>query len=221
MCCGSTLAAMRSARTSGAILRYTAWECFSPGRERMRPMNAAGNSATTTSSCFSTLTTKMLDSLCRHSVPVLAGAHGWTPHEKVVCAPSKRTTPAHPILCRRGPWWYCWNDAESAKRKSRMKRRYNMPFGAECRDDGSVRFRFSAPAARKVEVELSLAGANRSTRLPLEPCDQGWFELATDAAKPGTQYHFRIDGGQEVSDPASRFQARDVRGGREGSESWG
>ena len=91
-----------------------------------------------------------------------------------------------------------------------MKRRYNMPFGAECRDDGSVRFRLWAPAAR--QVELSLAGANRSMRLPLEPCDKGWFELATDAARPGTQYHFRIDGGQEVSDPASRFQPRDVNG---------
>ena len=91
-----------------------------------------------------------------------------------------------------------------------MKRRYSMPFGAECRDDGSVRFRLWAPAAR--QVELSLAGANSSMRLPLEPCDKGWFELATDAAKPGTQYHFRIDGGQEVPDPASRFQPRDVHG---------
>jgi maltooligosyltrehalose trehalohydrolase len=91
-----------------------------------------------------------------------------------------------------------------------MKRRYNMPFGAECRDDGSVRFRLWAPAAR--QVELSLAGANRSMRLPMDPCDQGWFELATDAARPGTQYHFRIDDAQEVSDPASRFQPRDVHG---------
>lgn len=49
-----------------------------------------------------------------------------------------------------------------------MKRRHNMPFGAECRD-GSVRFRLWAPAAR--QVELSLAGANRSMRLPLDPCD--------------------------------------------------
>ena len=39
-----------------------------------------------------------------------------------------------------------------------MKRRYNMPFGAECRDDGSVRFRLWAPAART--VELCLAGSN-------------------------------------------------------------
>src|ERR1035438_9136305 len=173
---------------SGAILRYTTWECFYPGREWMRPMNAAGNSAMKTSSCFSTLTTKMLDSLCRHYVPVLAGPHGWTPHEKVVCAPSKRTTAAPPILCKRGPWSCCWNDAESAKRKSRMKRRYSMPFGAECRDDGSVRFRLWAPAAR--QVELSLAGANRSMRLPLEPCDKGWFELATDAAVPGDRAAF-------------------------------
>jgi hypothetical protein len=30
-----------------------------------------------------------------------------------------------------------------------MKRRYSMPFGAECRDDGSVRLRLWAPAARE------------------------------------------------------------------------
>jgi 1,4-alpha-glucan branching enzyme len=52
-----------------------------------------------------------------------------------------------------------------------MKRRYSMPFGAECRDDGSVRFRLWAPAAR--QVELCLAGTNRSMRLPLDRCDKG------------------------------------------------
>src|ERR1700730_3786263 len=97
-----------------------------------------------------------------------------------------------------------------AKRKSRMKRRYNMPFGAECRDDGSVRFRLWAPAARR--VELCLLGTNRSIRRPLDRCEGGWFELATDAARPGTQYYFRIDDAREVPDPASRFQPRDVHG---------
>ncbi len=91
-----------------------------------------------------------------------------------------------------------------------MKRRYSMPFGAECRDDGSVRFRLWAPAARQVEVCLDRA--NKSIRLPLEPCDEGWFELATDAARPETQYRFRIDNGPEVPDPASRFQPQDVHG---------
>lgn len=91
-----------------------------------------------------------------------------------------------------------------------MKRRYSMPFGAECRDDGSVRFRLWAPAARRVEVCVDRG--NRSMRLPLEARDEGWFELTTDAARPGTQYRFRIDGGQEVPDPASRFQPQDVHG---------
>ena len=36
--------------------------------------------------------------------------------------------------------------------------------------------------------------------------------MVTDAAKPGTLYRFRIDEEQEVSDPASRFQPRDVHG---------
>jgi 1,4-alpha-glucan branching enzyme/maltooligosyltrehalose trehalohydrolase len=91
-----------------------------------------------------------------------------------------------------------------------MKRRHNMPFGAECRDDGSVRFRLWAPAAHK--VDLCLVGSNGSRIFPMRSRDQGWFELATDAATPGTQYRFRIDGGQEVPDPASRFQPQDVHG---------
>jgi malto-oligosyltrehalose trehalohydrolase len=85
-----------------------------------------------------------------------------------------------------------------------------MPFGAECRGDGSVRFRLWAPAAH--QVELCFAGSKSGTRLSLEQLDNGWFELVTDAAKPGTQYRFRIDSGQEVPDPASRFQPEDVHG---------
>jgi len=90
-----------------------------------------------------------------------------------------------------------------------MKRRHSMPFGAECRGDGSVRFRLWAPTAREVEVVLS----NRDeTRFPLNTQAGGWFELITDAAKPGTQYWFQIDGGQRLPDPASRFQPQDVHG---------
>jgi len=91
-----------------------------------------------------------------------------------------------------------------------MKRRHDMPFGAQCRDDGSVRFRLWAPAAR--QVELCLGDGNRPTHIPLDPRDSGWFELVTDAVKPGSQYRFRIDDAQKVPDPASRFQPRDVHG---------
>ena len=91
-----------------------------------------------------------------------------------------------------------------------MKRRHDMPFGAQCRDDGSVRFRLWAPAAR--QAELCLGDVNRPTYLSLDQRDNGWFELVTDAVKPGTQYRFRIDDAQKVPDPASRFQPRDVHG---------
>ena len=91
-----------------------------------------------------------------------------------------------------------------------MKRLHRMPFGAECQDDGSVRFRLWAPAAHR--VELSTENTNGATRVPLQPLDQGWFELITDAAKPGSHYRFRINGEREVPDPASRFQPNDVHG---------
>jgi malto-oligosyltrehalose trehalohydrolase len=91
-----------------------------------------------------------------------------------------------------------------------MNRHHKMPFGAECSDDGSVRFRLWAPAAQK--VELCLGDVTRATHIPLERIDQGWFELVTDAAKARTQYRFRIDDGQKVPDPGSRFQPRDVHG---------
>ncbi len=91
-----------------------------------------------------------------------------------------------------------------------MKRRYNMPFGSQFRDDGSVRFRLWAPAARQVDV--CVAGPHGSVRFAMDHCDGGWFELITDAAKSGSQYYFRIDSEREVPDPASRFQPRDVHG---------
>jgi maltooligosyltrehalose trehalohydrolase len=96
-----------------------------------------------------------------------------------------------------------------------MNRRHNMPFGAECREadnreDVSVRFRLWAPAAHR--VDLCLVGADAPTQLPLNRSDDGWFELTTTEAKPGSQYLFRIDGAQQVPDPASRFQPQDVHG---------
>ena len=91
-----------------------------------------------------------------------------------------------------------------------MKRRHNMPFGAEWRDDGRVRFRLWAPAAHKVQIELR--DGKQPMVLPLESRPAGWFELTTDAAKPGTEYSFRINDAQKVPDPASRFQPRDVHG---------
>ncbi|MCB2263836.1 MAG: malto-oligosyltrehalose trehalohydrolase [Candidatus Thiosymbion ectosymbiont of Robbea hypermnestra] len=85
-----------------------------------------------------------------------------------------------------------------------------MPFGAEVRADGQVRFRLWAPAAAR--VELCLAGDAGEVIIPLHAEPEGWFGLVTDRAAPGDRYRYRIDGGPRVPDPASRYQPEDVHG---------
>ena len=102
-----------------------------------------------------------------------------------------------------------------------MRSKHEMPFGAECRDDGTVRFRLWAPKAES--VSLRLAGAAQQNLhhdlprdlphdLPMSRDAGGWHELVTKAATPGTQYQFSINGEQAVPDPASRFQPTGVHG---------
>jgi 1,4-alpha-glucan branching enzyme/maltooligosyltrehalose trehalohydrolase len=83
-----------------------------------------------------------------------------------------------------------------------------MPFGAEMRKDGSVRFRLWAPAAANVGVLIS----GLTDTLPMAAVDNGWFELVTAKAKAGSRYKFQVDGSAQVPDPASRFQPQDVHG---------
>lgn len=82
-----------------------------------------------------------------------------------------------------------------------------MPFGAELRGDGSVRFRLWAPAVAAVAVELPAMGR----RLEMRPLPQGWHELVT-AAAAGDPYLFVLPDGTRVADPASRCQALDADG---------
>jgi maltooligosyltrehalose trehalohydrolase len=90
-----------------------------------------------------------------------------------------------------------------------VKRRHSMPFGAELREDGSVRFRLWAPKAQRVELCLE---TRNNACFSLVRGENGWFELNTRHAAVGTLYRFRIDGGIKVPDPASRFQPADVEG---------
>ncbi len=84
-----------------------------------------------------------------------------------------------------------------------------MPFGAECGEDGGVRFRLWAPKAEK--ADLCLEG-NKSLRFPMSRKDEAWFELLTDAARPGDLYRYQISDEVKVPDPVSRFQPQDVHG---------
>jgi maltooligosyltrehalose trehalohydrolase len=92
--------------------------------------------------------------------------------------------------------------------QSTVRRRHHMPFGAELTGTGEVRFRLWAPAARQVELVLYEAGASSSA--PMRPLPGGWFALETPTARAGSRYRYRIDGGQEVPDPASRCNPEGV-----------
>ena len=80
------------------------------------------------------------------------------------------------------------------------------PFGAEITPEG-VRFRLWAPAARRVDLLL-----DEKNIVAMARDDAGFFERTEPRARAGSLYRFRIDGGQLVPDPASRFQPQDVDG---------
>ena len=89
-----------------------------------------------------------------------------------------------------------------------LRRRHQMPFGAQIGAAGQVRFRLWAPAAQSVELLLGEARA----ALPMQAQPGGWFELQTGAAQAGTLYRYRINGTQQVADPAARFNPQGVHG---------
>jgi len=91
-----------------------------------------------------------------------------------------------------------------------MKRKHEMPFGAECRQDGTVRFRLWAPKAASVAVRLP----ELERDFPMSALQDGWFEVVTES-RAGTQYQFKIDNQHSVPDPASRFQTSTVHGASE------
>jgi malto-oligosyltrehalose trehalohydrolase len=82
---------------------------------------------------------------------------------------------------------------------------HHMPFGAEVRPDGAVRFRLWAPSHKRVLIEL-----DGSAPSSMEAGSDGWHELVTSAAQAGTRYRFVLPDGMHVPDPASRRQTKDV-----------
>lgn len=86
-----------------------------------------------------------------------------------------------------------------------------MPFGAELTDDGQVRFRLWAPGARRVDLSLD-DGRGIAQMLPMTRTEDGFYEISTDKARPGSLYRYRIDAENEVPDPVSRLNPQDVHG---------
>ena len=89
-----------------------------------------------------------------------------------------------------------------------VRRVHGMPFGPEIRPDGSVRFRLWAPSHEIVRLQIE----GEREPMDMEPAGDGWFELSTRRAGPGTRYRFVLPDGLAVPDPASRYQPQDVHG---------
>lgn len=90
-----------------------------------------------------------------------------------------------------------------------MNRVHRMPFGAEVSHD-SVRFRVWAPSAHR--MTLALESPPPARMVPMTAAGDGWFEVNSSHARPGTRYRFVLEDGMHVPDPVSRFNVDDVHG---------
>ncbi|MGA7920756.1 MAG: malto-oligosyltrehalose trehalohydrolase [Candidatus Acidiferrales bacterium] len=85
---------------------------------------------------------------------------------------------------------------------------HSMPFGAEIRPDGGVRFSLWAPSQNRVRVLFQ----NGNESMTMERRPGGWHELISHRAKAGDRYQFVLQDNTQVPDPASRYQPEDVHG---------
>jgi maltooligosyltrehalose trehalohydrolase len=91
-----------------------------------------------------------------------------------------------------------------------MKHQHLMPFGTQVLEDGRVSFRLWAPGSDK--VTLCIEPGASELLIPMASQSDGWFEVTTDAADPGSRYLFKVSDDMRVPDPASRFNPQDVHG---------
>ncbi len=90
-----------------------------------------------------------------------------------------------------------------------MKKSYGSELGATPLGDGRCRFLVYAPNARRVEVRIL---SPRDATVMLERVERGYHRGVAEETPPGSLYRYRLDGGTERPDPASRHQPRGVHG---------
>jgi maltooligosyltrehalose trehalohydrolase len=81
--------------------------------------------------------------------------------------------------------------------------------GAEFRPDSGTNFLVWAPRAERVDLHL-LVPTDRL--FPMDQKTNGYFQLLVGDVGPGAQYFYRLNGGEERPDPASRCQPQGVHG---------
>lgn len=88
-----------------------------------------------------------------------------------------------------------------------LQREQETKFGTQILPNG-VRFRLWAPLSNAVSLKIY----DLDLVVPMQSASRGWYEIEVDEARPGMLYRFVLEDGQEVPDPASRFQPHDVDG---------
>ena len=83
----------------------------------------------------------------------------------------------------------------------------SFPLGATYLGEGRCHFLVWAPSAGRVEVHV--VGPSERT-LAMEPQERGYHEVLADGVAPGARYCYRLNGGNERPDPASRYQPEGV-----------
>ncbi|HET9131647.1 MAG TPA: malto-oligosyltrehalose trehalohydrolase, partial [Terriglobia bacterium] len=76
--------------------------------------------------------------------------------------------------------------------------------GALFQEDGRVRWRLWAPKAERVDLVL-IDGETRVIH-PMRREERGYFGLEKGQVRSGRRYAYRLNGGPERPDPASRWQ---------------
>jgi maltooligosyltrehalose trehalohydrolase len=86
---------------------------------------------------------------------------------------------------------------------------WGLSLGASYLGEGRAQFVVWAPLARKVEVHLL---APRDRLVPMEMGERGYHHALVDGVEPGSLYIYRLEGGGERPDPASKSQPQGVHG---------
>lgn len=92
-------------------------------------------------------------------------------------------------------------------RMNGLQREQETKFGTQILPNG-VRFRLWAPLSDAVSLKIY----DLDLVLPMQSQARGWYEVEVEEARPGMRYRFVLENGQEVPDPASRFQPEDIDG---------
>ena len=88
-----------------------------------------------------------------------------------------------------------------------LQREQETKFGTQVMPHG-VRFRLWAPLSEAVSLKIY----DLELVIPMIAQARGWYEVEVEEARPGMRYRFVLENGQEVPDPASRYQPEDIDG---------